>query len=637
MKSSSLPALLVAIAAAPALAQSPPPPQALLITNVHLDDGVEAPRVSILLEGGRVAEILEDGAELPAGVRVLDGDGSLALPAFVDAWTVAGIETPEPVAEQDAMSSLVGSVHIGMREANRKGLQPALRGASRFALEEDALEGYREQGFGAVHSAPSGQLLAGQTVVATLRDGALRDRVVTAGDFLAAELRASGQGYPSTLMGYLAHLRQFFLDARWHALRLERFAAGKMDPRPPHDPELEALQPVLAGERTLLARADEDADILRWLKFAAAQEVNLVVCGGREAWRVTDQLLASGVPVLLELDWGDEVEDPDAEEKPADAPGEEGHEEIPPGGEGATEAPPNPEAGQGEPDQEPAPEAPDTAEAAEEPSEDPEAGAAAEPNWIYEEPVAVRRERRRLWEERRDCALRLHEAGVPFAFATGAGSAADLVKNVRRLVELGLPEEAALAALTRSAADLVGAGRQLGRLERGRAACIALWSDSPFAKKSRLTWLVVDGELHTYADEEQAAAGPAEGVDASGTWEVAYEDQSGRPALLELNMAEDGSVEGSLSFERPDGSSSSAALSGQVAGRNLTLEGPIDLGNFQARIKVTGRLEGDSMSGDAVWKFSGGEDSNSFTARRKPEGRWETGGHDHGHPHGAEQ
>ncbi len=622
-------ALAVALHAAPALAQTPPPPQPVLITNVHLDDGVEPPQVSILVENGRVVRILQSGEAPPAGVRTLDGDGALALPAFVDAWTVSGVETPEPVAEQDAMSSVVANVHIGMREANRKGLQPSFSASRVFALEEDALDGYREHGFGAVHAAPSGQLLAGGTVVVTLRDAALRDRVAAADLFQAAELRASGSGYPSTLMGYLAHMRQFFLDARWHALRLERFADGRLDRRPPFDPELEALQRVLEGRQTLLARADSDADILRWLKFAAAQEVPLMICGGSEAWRVTDQLLASGTAVLLELDWGEEVEDPDAGEDSGEAPAGEAPPEPAAPLEGST----NPEAGQPEP---PAEEA--APEAAEDPAPSAEdAGATEEESWHYEEPLAVRRERRRLWEERRDCALRLHEAGVPFAFSSGAGSARDLLKNVRTLVELGLPEEVALDALTGRAADLVGVGRELGRLEPGRSASIALWSDSPFAKKARLEWLLVDGELHEYAEEEADAAGPAEGVDATGSWEVTYEDQTGRPALLEIEMAEDGAVEGSLSFERPDGSSSSAVLSGRVAGRSLTLEGPIDLGNFQARIRITGRLEGDSMSGDAVWKFSGGEDSNSFSARRKPEGRWESGGHDHGHPHGAEQ
>ena len=54
--------------------------------------------------------------------------------------------------------------------------------------------------------------------------------------------------------------------------------------------------------RAKMARASSDADILRWLKFASAEGIQIVICGGSEAWKVTEQLRASGSAVLLELD-----------------------------------------------------------------------------------------------------------------------------------------------------------------------------------------------------------------------------------------------------------------------------------------------------------------------------------------------
>ncbi len=621
---------------ASAWAQSAPPPPSTLVTNVHLTEDVDASAVSILVVNGRIAQVLSAGEELPTGVRLIDGDGALALPAFIDGWTSAGIDTPEPQAVQDAMSSVVGSVHIGMREANRKGLQPALRGALLFGMDEDGLDGYRGQGFGAVHSVPSGQLLAGQSVVATLRDGARRDRIVSADLFQSAALTASGSGYPSTLMGYLAHLRQFVLDARWHAQLRERYAAGKLDRRPPFDPELEAAVGFLSGEQRLLCQANDASDILRWIAFAEAQGVRIAICGGREAWRVTDQLVAADVPVFLGLDWGDEVKDPDGskdkdKDKEGDASEDDSPEDDAAGDDPVGDDPAAaaiPEAEQGtEPE-----------EAADEASKDESAAPTKRKDeWVYEEPIEIRRERRRQWEERRDCALRLHEAGIPFAFGTGAQSPKDLLKNVGELIELGLPEDVALAALTTKTAELLQLNGQLGRLEVGYAGNLALWSDSPFAEKSHLDWLLIDGAVHEFKkkDEDDDEA-PEEGLEVDGVWEVVYEDQTGKPAILELTMAEDGALEGTLTFETPAGSTSEAELSGRVSGRKLTLKGPIDLGNFDAQISISGDIEEETMSGDATWKFSGGEDSNSFTARRKPENVWQSGGHDHTHPHGAE-
>lgn len=619
---------------ASAWAQSPPPPPSTLVTNVHLTEDVDAPAVSILVVHGRIKQVLSAGEELPSGIRVIDGDGALALPAFIDGWTSAGIETPEPQAVQDAMSSVTGSVHIGMREANRKGLQPALRGALLFQMDEDGLDRYRGQGFGAVHSVPGGQLLAGQSVVATLRDGARRDLIVAADLFQSAALTASGSGYPSTLMGYLAHMRQFVLDARRHAELRERFAAGKLDRRPPFDPELEAAEVFLSGEQRLLCRANEASDILRWLDFAEAQGVRIAICGGREAWRVSDQLVAAGVPVFLGVDWGDEVKDPDAEDSKDEEKGE--GEEASPEEEGPgddSEVVTNPEAGQETPAEEAADE-PVSDEASEDEATAP---TKRKEEWIYEEPIEVRRERRRQWEERRDCALRLHEASIPFAFGTGSQSPKDLLENVGELIELGLPEDVALAALTTTVAELLQLNGQLGRLEVGYAGNLALWSDSPFAKKAHLDWLMVDGAVYEFKKEdEEASEAPAEDLELDGAWEVTYTDQAGKSALLELTMSEDGALEGTLTFETPAGSTSEAELTGRVSGRELTLKGPIDLGNFEAQIRITGDVEGETMSGDATWKFSGGEDSNSFTARKKPENVWQSGGHDHTHPHGAE-
>ena len=51
---------------------------------------------------------------------------------------------------------------------------------------------------------------------------------------------------------------------------------------------------------------------------------------------------------------------------------------------------------------------------------------------------------------------RLHEAGVRFAFGSGASTPKRLLRRVRELVVLGLPREVAMRALTTTAAELLG-------------------------------------------------------------------------------------------------------------------------------------------------------------------------------------
>jgi imidazolonepropionase-like amidohydrolase len=67
----------------------------------------------------------------------------------------------------------------------------------------------------------------------------------------------------------------------------------------PRDLRLEALGPVLAGERPLLVNANTGREILEAVAFADSQRVRLVILGGAESWKVADTLAARNVPVIL--------------------------------------------------------------------------------------------------------------------------------------------------------------------------------------------------------------------------------------------------------------------------------------------------------------------------------------------------
>jgi hypothetical protein len=143
--------------------QTTPQPQLYVVKDVRLEDKADAPHVSIVLRDGRIERVLDAGAQLPPGAREVDGKGMLALPAFIDAFTQAGCETRTPVAEKDAPKPEAYDVQVDMREANRKGIQPAFKVADVFNLPKDKAKALRESGFGALLSAPTGQLLAGTT------------------------------------------------------------------------------------------------------------------------------------------------------------------------------------------------------------------------------------------------------------------------------------------------------------------------------------------------------------------------------------------------------------------------------------------------------------------------------------------
>jgi len=112
------------------------------------------------------------------------------------------------------------------------------------------------------------------------------------------------------------------------------------------------------------------------------------------------------------------------------------------------------------------------------------------------------RERRRIDEAERTPA-RLHEAGLPFALASG--HARDFLAGVRKAVERGLPREAALRAVTLSAAEVLGVADRTGSLTAGKLANVVAWNGSPLTKEAAPKWVFVDGVL--YEPEPKADKG----------------------------------------------------------------------------------------------------------------------------------
>lgn len=573
------------------LAQAAPRPALTTITNVALDRAnPDSIRSTLVLRDGRIESVLAADTPAPPGSRIVDGTALIALPAFLDAFTKLGVSTPQPKIDQDLPIDVKADVAIDMRHANRKGIQPAFRAVEALALTKEHAKAWREAGFGAALVAPAGELLAGTSALAATREAAMRDLVVRADVFMQAAFAASGPDYPSTPMGYMAQLRQFFLDSA-HQRELERRnAQGRPGTRPPFDAELAAGAAVLEGRPPLLCQAEDAHVIERW--FRLADELHLPIggiAGGVEAWKSAELLARRGVSVVLTLDWGKEIEDPEEKKKPEEEP--ETTQEV--ASTGASEVAETDDA------------APDAQETL------------AEPDWTYEEPLEIRKERRRLWLERRDGALRLSASGVRFAFGSGSERPDELLSRVRTLVKVGLPSEDALAALTTDAAEFLGVGQRLGRIAPGYDATLSLWTADPLVdEKAQVLWSFVDGFASEFERKAMKPEGkPAEGVDPSGTWSLAFDAEGDGPknATLMLKLMDGGELEGTIEVENPmDMSMLTSSVSGTLSGKDLWVETTLSFGGFEIEIEITGTVDGDAMSGEVELTPAGATEAEAI-------------------------
>jgi imidazolonepropionase-like amidohydrolase len=113
-----------------------------------------------------------------------------------------------------------------------------------------------------------------------------------------------GGGYPASLMGTIAYIRQSFLDAGHYALAREVYArnlAGMK--RPVHDPFLEALIPYVKDRKPVVFQCNNAEDIKRALKIVDEFKLNAILSQANEAWRAAGALKGAAAKLLVSLDF----------------------------------------------------------------------------------------------------------------------------------------------------------------------------------------------------------------------------------------------------------------------------------------------------------------------------------------------
>jgi imidazolonepropionase-like amidohydrolase len=274
--------------------------------------GVTVERGTIVVDDGLIAAIGPD-VEPPVGAWVIDGAGLVVYPGLIDGLAALPLALPPaPSGNEAPVSSGPG---------DRPGTTPWLRAADIF--DPNGVVKWREAGFAAAAVAPRDGLVAGQAALVTLAGGkagdahdrgaaVVRDRVA-----LRLDTRAGGpawRGFPNSLMGVQAYLRQLFLDARHFLAASRRYEEDPLGlRRPAYDRALQPLAEMIEAGTPLLLPARSLPEIERAIELAAALGSRAIVHGGHEGYAAAGALQSAGAAVLISLDWPAAARDPDPE------------------------------------------------------------------------------------------------------------------------------------------------------------------------------------------------------------------------------------------------------------------------------------------------------------------------------------
>lgn len=490
---------------------------ALVGATVHPAPGQTLYRATVVIRDGVITQVLEaqagdDGVlgtgddvapTTPPGPREVDCRGEHIYAGFVEAYCEVG------AGPSRGMDS-AGAAGLHFNEE----VQPQ-RSALDAPRPEGQLAKLRERGFVAAAIAPNNGIFRGRAaVISTASKGeeasAAKPSLYRENAYhaVALEYRDEDRGYPDSLMGAIAVVRQTLSDADWMASTRQWVEAQRtpprsasadalaranaMDPGPTNAMDYLARGDEITGviparPTHLLFRTDDELDTLRAMKIAREFDRPAMIVGSGREFRRLPALVAALRPATV------------------------GHQEDP--AQTPLILPLN------------FPKQPDVSSVASQEGTD----------------VRTMME----WEQSPTNPRRCVDAGLRFALTTyRLRDGDDFIGAVRTAIAHGLHPDVAYGALTTEPAAMLGLESQLGRITPGMRANVVVSDESiftsaadPRAAAPTLRAVYVDGVRH------ELSPSPA---DFSGTWTVDTADgakmASGLASGLALRITRNGEV-----------------------------------------------------------------------------------------------
>ena len=228
----------------------------------------------VLVRDGKIERV--GRFDVPAGYDVMEA--AVVTPGLIDAHTVVGLAGYLNQADdQDQVE-------------RSSPMQPELRAMDAYNPREALVEWVRGFGVTTMHTGHGpGVLVSGQTMIVKTVGNDVAEAIMEPAAMVAVTLgngaRASS-GSPGTRSKMIAMLRGELLKAQ------------NYDPEKGTDLRMEAFKAVLDGDMRMLITVERSHDILTTLRLAEEFDIDIVLDSASEAYLVTDQIKAAGVPVI---------------------------------------------------------------------------------------------------------------------------------------------------------------------------------------------------------------------------------------------------------------------------------------------------------------------------------------------------
>lgn len=269
----------------------------LLLTGLTIHtvtDGIKADS-DVLIVDGKIAAIGQN-LTAPQGSTVLALDGKHLYPGLIALANQLGLIEIEAVRATD-----------DSREVTQT--NPDIKAKVAYNADSEVIPTIRSNGFAYSMVYPDGSMLMGQSSLMQLDAWNYQDAVVADGTGLhvrwpnASTLGSRWNPKPADEVRkvnaeQLTQLQQYFKAAKAY------YDAEQAGLNKGVDSRWHEMLAVFEGKRPLFVHADDERQIRQAMLLAKEYQLKLTIVGGRDSWRLADELAAANVAVVYTAPYG---------------------------------------------------------------------------------------------------------------------------------------------------------------------------------------------------------------------------------------------------------------------------------------------------------------------------------------------
>jgi imidazolonepropionase-like amidohydrolase len=314
-------ALLAQVSSTPVegLRDASPRVHAITGARVVTAPGAVIERGTVVLRDGVIAAVGPAAdVKIPADARIWAADGKTVYAGLVE--PLADVLLPAGLkAAAEGEGGGRGAARVAptptetlapaaaARSWNAR-VTPERKVANVLVADEKGTGALRELGFATAVVVPGRGVFRGESALVSLSGrppGAALVRAQVAQHVAFEQGGFRDGGYPGSLMGSIALIRQTWLDAQWWGAANEAYAKNRAAgaERPEANASLEALAAAAAGKQLVIMEATDELDLLRAQKVADEFKLKMVLRGRGTEYRVGAALAVAKTPVIVPLNF----------------------------------------------------------------------------------------------------------------------------------------------------------------------------------------------------------------------------------------------------------------------------------------------------------------------------------------------